>query len=110
MDGDESNGVLKEGERAVVYRVGYVPDTGDMELDISRTHQDFIVWLSRNGGETTWDASKVREDVTEHVLVLVDLGVITGVALTVGGRVYLLRLTDLGRNAATVIRKSRGIR
>jgi hypothetical protein len=99
--------ILKEGEKAYVYKVGFVPDTGDMELDISPVHQDFLVWLSTNGGETAWDSSKVDPEVDEHVMVLVDIGVLTKAEIIGHNGICNLRMTDLGRKAATVIRKNR---
>lgn len=96
----------KVSEVSYVYTIKFVADTGDIELDISTVHQDFIYWLSNNGGECDWDSAKVTPEVHAHIMVLPGLGALQSTPL-VNSSILRLRLTDLGRRAATEIRKRR---
>lgn len=95
-----------ESGNVVAYSIRLKPETGNMELNTSMIHNDFLWWLSENGGETIWDPAKVTPEVQAHMAELWPLGVVTVIPILGGNRVHV-KLTDLGRRAATEIRRKR---
>lgn len=96
---------VKPGD-LIAYTIRLIPETGELEMNTSRVHNDFLWYLSEHGGECYWNPDKVRPEVQAHMEELWPIGVVTLISV-VGSKIVRVKLTPLGIRAVDAIRKSR---
>lgn len=91
-----------------VYHLAYTD--GTIELGLSYVHRAYLNFLADNAGEQRFDYSKLTEEQREHIRQLVKPLCLITEHESIGDRRDLVihRLTDAGRNIATVIKNDGG--
>ena len=105
-----SNG-QKQPERETGFKVYHLEYTdGTIELGLSYVHRAYLNFLADHGGEQRFDYSKLTESQRAHIRELIKPLCLITEHESVGDRIDLVihRLTDAGRNIATVIKQDGG--
>ena len=82
---------------------------GNIDLTLSLTHRKFLIWLAdERQGETeyNWDHPDLKEETKEHMRCLIDMRLIQETPIIGYEKKVLFRLTDMGRNIVTQIKKA----
>lgn len=98
------------GNSFIVYEIKPIADNpGTVSVRLSMTHRSYIRYLAERGGEVPFDYGIVSSEVKRHLKDLVEMGILSETPIVGSdGRRVIQRLSDMGRNVATVIIKSQG--
>lgn len=96
------------GNDPVVYNLKPRID-GKIDLTLSLTHRQFLTYIAERGGEVPYDYNLVKPDTADHIKKLVEMRLISEIAVVGSTKRVIFRLTDMGRNVVTQILKARSV-